>query len=471
VQFTSLAGLVFVAVAALVCRIAPVPHKPTVILIASYVLYCTWDPGMALALLAATTICFAAAWQIDRTRSSGGGGLLGATAGALVLYICFFKIQGLIGSGSSIAVPLGVSYYTFRLISYVVDVYWGKIPAERNAIRFAAYVAFFPHLVAGPIQRAEEFLPQVRPERTDWRPQIWRGATRILLGLFKKLAVADPVSLLVAYGFAHAGEGSSLPSVLALYLFPLQLYMDFSALTDIAIGVGLLLGIESPENFDRPFMAPNISEFWRRWHMSLTGWLRDYVFTPLRMGLRNWGNVGLVASVTINMLLIALWHGFRTSFLVFGLIHSAYLIVDVLSAPYRKRYYKNHKIAATTAAFLGPLLTYHLVAVADVFFRVPTFSAGAQVLGGLASGLGGVPGAIAAATAPPNHHAWVAFPFAVLAVMGDSARRRSLASAAEMEVRWLRWSAYTVTTVLCVFVVLMMLAVRGEVNPFVYENF
>jgi hypothetical protein len=218
-------------------------------------------------------------------------------------------------------------------------------------------------------------------------------------------------------------------------------------------------------------MAPNISEFWRRWHMSLTGWLRDYVFMPTRMALRNWGNAGLVLSLTINMLLIALWHGFRTSFLTFGLIHSAYLIVDVLSAPYRKRYYKKHAIAAKAAAVAGPVFTYHLVAIADVFFRVPTFSAGVQVLTGLASGLADLSDALATAAAPPNHHAWVAFPFAALAIIADAARRRWHGSAAQLDVRWLRWSAYTVTTVLCVFVVLLMLAGRREVNPFVYENF
>ena len=427
---------------------------------------------MALALLAATAVCFVAALQLERLRSSGRGTrLLTAVATALVLYICYFKLRGLTGSGTSAAVPLGISYYTFRLISYVVDVHWGKIPAERDAIRFAAFVAFFPHLVAGPIQRAEEFLPQVRADRAPWTPQLWRGITRILLGLFKKLAVADPLSLLVGYGFAQAGAGTALPSALALYLFPLQLYMDFAALTDIAIGVGLLFGIESPENFDRPFMAPNISEFWRRWHMSLTGWLRDYVFMPMRMALRNWGNAGLVVSLTVNMVLIALWHGFRTSFLVFGLIHSAYLIIDVLSSPYRKRFYRKHAITAKAAAIAGPVLTYHLVAIADVFFRVPTFSAGAQVLIGLGAGFGGLTEALSVATAPPNHHAWAALPFAALAILGDSARRRWRGSAAEIRPRWLRWSACAVIAVSCVFMVLVMVAGRQEASPFLYENF
>lgn len=342
---------------------------------------------MALALAAATAICYLAALRIEQLRSDGRTTwLLIATVGSLVLYICYFKLLGVLASGTSVAVPLGISYYTFRLISYMLDVHWGKIEAERSPVRFAAFVAFFPHLVAGPIQRADEFLPQVRLDRAEWSSQLWRGLARILLGLFKKMAVADPLLLLTSYGFAHAGESSAVPGLLAFYLFPLQLYMDFAALTDIAIGVGLLFGIESPENFDRPFLAPNITEFWRRWHMSLTGWLRDYVFMPLRMALREWGNYGLVLSLTINMMLIALWHGFSSSFLVFGLIHSTYLIVDTLSWPYRKRYYKTHTLAAKVAALVGPVFTYHLVAIANVFFRVPTFSDGAQLLSSLTVG-------------------------------------------------------------------------------------
>ena len=470
-QFTSLAGLLFVALAAIVCRLAPVRLKSLVLVVASYVFYCTWDPSMALALLVASVICYAAALQIEHSRTAGTGSVLvAAVVGALVLYLCWFKLQPLLASRGSVLAPLGISYYTFRLISYVVDVRWGKIRAERDPIRFAAFVAFFPHLVAGPIQRAGEFLPQVAPERSNWTPQVWRGIARILLGLFKKLAVADPLSGLVGYGFGHAGEGSALPSSLALYLFPLQLYMDFAALTDIAIGVGLLLGIESPENFNRPFAAPNISEFWRRWHMSLTNWLRDYVFMPLRMALRDWGNVGLALSLTVNMVLIAIWHGFTTNFVVFGLIQSVYLVVDALTARARKKHYQAHPDLARIAGAIGPVATYHLVAIANVFFLAPTFKAGLHVLGGLGAGLGGVAGSLAAALAPPNHHAWSALPFAVVATLCDRVVRR-WTPGAHIEPRWLRWSGYAVTGVLCGFVLMIMLARGKDANPFLYERF
>jgi alginate O-acetyltransferase complex protein AlgI len=471
-QFTSLAGLTFVVCAAILCRIAPVRLKPTLLLAASYLFYCTWDTWVALDLLLVTTVCYCVALGIQRLRSSSAGtALLAAAVTALILYISFFKIRAVSETAGFIAVPLGVSYYTFRLISYVVDVHWGKIEAERNWIRFAAYVAFFPHLIAGPIQRAEDFLPQVRPERLRWQSQTFRGVTRMLLGLFKKLAIADPLSGLVSFGVAHAGLGTSLPSAMAVYLFPLQLYMDFSALTDIAIGVGLLFGIESPENFNRPFAAANITEFWRRWHMTLTGWLRDYVFVPMQMALRNWRRVGLIFSLTVNMVLVAIWHGFRMSFLVFGLIHSVYVIIDALSAPTRRSLYKRYPAAARIASVVGPVFTYHLVAFAAVFFRAPTLAGGGRILAGLTVGLGDLVGSIADATKPPNHNAWAALSFAVIVLIMESLVERWHGRGAELRPRWLRWSAYAAATVTSIFVLLALLAGGRESSPFVYAQF
>src|SRR4051794_20991182 len=239
---------------------------------------------MAMVLVVLSTCCYWAARIIRAQRARPlAKATVAVVCAALVLYLCYFKARAALSGDASFIIPLGISYYTFRLISYVVDVYWGTIEPERNWVRFAAYVAFFPHMVAGPIQRAEHFLAQVAPYRETWHFEVLPGVYRILLGLLKKLVVADRLAALVDYGFSNAGLNSPVPSALAFYVFPLQLYMDFAALTDIAVGMALLLGVRSPENFDRPFAAPSISDFWRRWHMSLTGWLRDYVFVPVRM--------------------------------------------------------------------------------------------------------------------------------------------------------------------------------------------
>jgi len=423
---------------------------------------------MLAALIGTTIICYFSAITIERHRIDGHStAWLISIVGALILYLCFFKIKGLLGG--SLLVPLGVSYYTFRLISYLIDVHWGKIKAERNFLNFAAYVAFFPHLIAGPIQRADDFLPQIHFKRQLVSPSFFRGITRIMLGLFKKLVVADQLALLTNYGFLHAGESSSVPSMLAFYLFPLQLFMDFAALTDIAIGVGLLFGIESPENFDRPFTAPNISEFWRRWHMSLTGWLRDYVFMPVRMSLRDWGNIGLAFSLTINMMLIAFWHGFRLSFLTFGLIHSFFIIIDVFSLPYRKRYYKNHLIAAQLAAFFGPIFTYHIVALANVFFRASTFSEGYRLLGGLFTGVENFGESLFRVSV--DDRAWISLPLAGLAILGDWGIKRLPASLSLIQRRWIRWAVFVNTSFVCFFILMLLAAGNHESSPFLYENF
>jgi alginate O-acetyltransferase complex protein AlgI len=469
VQFTSLLGLMFIALAATIFHLVPARFKALVLVIASYSFYATVDVGMLPALIIATVTCFYAAITVENRRDGGKGGykVLILSVCLLILYLCFFKIRGLLEN--SILVPLGVSYYTFRLLSYLLDIHWGKIKAERDIVRFAAYVSFFPHLVAGPIQRAEEFFPQISIQGHVASPRIFSGVIRIVNGLFKKLVIADSLALLTSYGFIHAGEDSSLPSILAFYLFPLQLLMDFSALTDMAIGIGLLFGFESPENFDRPFLAPNISEFWRRWHMSLTSWLRDYVFMPTRMAIRNWGNTGLIVALTINMMLIALWHGFRSSFLTFGVIHSIYLIVDVLSLQYRKRYYKKHLLAAGVAALIGPIFTYHLIAIGNVFFRAATFGDGYRLLLGLFSGFENFDSHIAGVAV--DNKAWIAIPLSGLAILGDAWLKRLPPSLHAIRPRWLSWAAGINALIVCLFVLMLLAAGKQEISPFLYENF
>jgi hypothetical protein len=390
---------------------------------------------------------------------------------ALVLYIVAFKIRAMLYPGGSIAIPLGVSYYTFRLLSYLLDVHWGTVPAERSLVPFAAYVAFFPQMMAGPIERASSFLLQLGTSESPWRGRTFEGVARILLGFFKKFVVADNLALIVDYGYQHPGSGSSVPSLLSLYLYPVQLYADFSGLADIAIGIGLLFGLRGPENFDAPFSASSISEYWRRWHMTLTSWLRDYVFMPLRMATRNWGTFGLVVSVVVNMMLIAVWHGFTLGFVAFGLVNATFLVLDVLTSSRRQKLWRRHPHLVKAGTVLGALVTYHIVSLSETFFRAPSFGDAARLLGGLASGLDGVGVALAAVTAPPNHHAWIALPAYVLTEVADAVRRRrGIGLPAELP-RWVQWSAVTCAAIACVFMSLLFLARQTGSNPFVYANF
>ena len=265
-DFTQISFLWFVVLLAAAYRICPARFRVALLVAASYAFYCTWSGTMALLLAGATAATFVAARFIE---SAGGDGrkrgvMLAAVAGLVALLTLFKSAAFLRGIlHHNLLMPLGISYYTFKLISYVVDVYWGKISAEKDLLAFAAYVAFFPQIVAGPIQRSLSFLPQLHKRQPAGLDTAMLGLQRIVLGFFKKLVVADNLALLVnfVYGNMHA---AGTPVLVGYYVYPFQLYADFSGLTDIAIGAALLLGIESPENFNAAFAAPNPTEFWRR---------------------------------------------------------------------------------------------------------------------------------------------------------------------------------------------------------------
>jgi D-alanyl-lipoteichoic acid acyltransferase DltB (MBOAT superfamily) len=214
------------------------------------------------------------------------------------------------------------------------------------------------------------------------------GSSRLVWGLAKKLLVADDLAPTVNYVFSHVHGLHGGALLAGFYLFPLQMYADFSALTDVALGVGMLFGIKGPENFNRPFTASSISDFWRRWHMSLTNWLADYVFTPLRMATRSAGTAGLAVSITINMLAVGLWHGFTWGYFAFGALNAAYLVVDALTTRRRAGLFKARPNLDWPGTWMGQLLTIHLFFIAMVFFRAHAVSDAAWLLSHMWRGLG-----------------------------------------------------------------------------------
>jgi alginate O-acetyltransferase complex protein AlgI len=379
VTFTSFKFLLILPLLVGLYHVLPVRCRVLFLLIVSYGYVCAFSLGAALALAVATVFAFLAGKVAGNHESQQRAYLAFlSTISVLTVYLCFFKLTAVLPLGrfGRLAAPLGLSYYTFKLMSYVIDVYWGKIEPARNFTEFATAIAFFPQMAAGPIQRPHDFLAQLPPTQTA----IWMGLSRLVWGLAKKLIIADHLAPAVNYVFAHT-HGLRGASLLAgFYLFPLQMYADFSALTDIALGMGLLFGIVGPENFNRPFTASSISDFWRRWHMSLTNWLADYVFTPLRMATRAAGTAGLTLSITINMLAVGLWHGFTWGYLVFGAINAAYLVVDVLTARQRGSFFKARPNLDWLGSWMGRLVTLHLFFIAMVFFRAQTVGDAAWVL-------------------------------------------------------------------------------------------
>ncbi len=383
--FTSFDFLAFLAIVAVAYHLCPLRWRAWLLLGSSYAFYCTWSVPFAFLLLAATTFAFVLGKRIGADPEGLPRGYWVA-AGIVLLfmplvllkYVSVLVARGPTGSdagwmtwatASNAIAAVGISYYTFKLVSYVVEVYWQRMEPCSHFVSFASYTAFFPQMLSGPIQRPGDFLQQVQNLRAVDPDMVASGMRLMLFGFFKKLVVADKLGPVVEHAFAHPRHCTGIVLAAASYLFALQLYADFSGLTDIAIGAGRILGFTAPPNFNSPFYADNIQEFWRRWHMTLTGWLTDYVFMPLRMAFRSWGELGLVLSLIINMVAVGVWHGAAWTFVVFGLIQAAYMTASVLTQKRRKRLLQRRPMLRRLHVVLGPLMTFNVVVLSLIIWR------------------------------------------------------------------------------------------------------
>jgi alginate O-acetyltransferase complex protein AlgI len=390
-RLISLEFAAFVAFAAMLFHASPVRLRPALLCFASMLFCALTSIAAALALLIATIIAFRAARSIDNARDERRRRILLASSVAVLLaHLVLIKLMPAFGLQASrsrlpeILAAFGASYYTLKLVGYLIDVFWRRYPAWTDPVNFAAAATFFPLLPAGPIQRPNEF--ELPADDSKLAELATHGLRRILLGLVKKLLVADRLGNLVDYIGGSQPDHANVLWVMA-YLFPLQLYVDFSALTDIAVGVAALFGVRAPENFAFPFFASSIVEFWRRWHMSLTRWLGDYVFTPLRMATRRLGHFGLALSILVNMVLIGMWHAVSFGWLLFGLINAVFLIGDAFTLRLRRHIYKQNPWSARAAAVAGPVLVYHMIAFSLVCFRAQSLPDIAYYFGHLFDGL------------------------------------------------------------------------------------
>lgn len=275
----------------------------------------------------------------------------------------------------NIIMPLGISFFTFRLLSYIIDIYRGKGQPTDDIIAFGTYVAFFPCILSGPIDRPS-FIKQLQVKREFDYDQAVDGCRQILWGLFKKIAVADTCAIYVdqVWGDMVHQNGSTL--VVAAILYSFQMYADFSGYSDMAIGVGRLMGFKITKNFNYPFFALNIADYWRRWHMSLTSWLTDYVFMPLNIKFRDWGNWGMILAIIINMVIVGMWHGANWTFAVFGLYHGLLFVPLILSgAFFKKAKLQTNRLGLPVLKDLGRMvLTFGLVTIGLILFRAPSIS-------------------------------------------------------------------------------------------------
>lgn len=309
--------------------------------VVSCLFYMGWSRVYIVLILGSTVLDYVAGLMIHRADSKRGkrAWLAASLTGNLGLlfafkYHNFFAIElseifaswgwdlviprmeDVLPTGMGYVLPVGISFYTFQTLSYTIDIYRGKLEPTKDFFRFGAFVTFFPQLVAGPIVRASELLPQLAARAKVDVERLSRGLFLIVLGLFKKLAIADFLALsLVDRVFDQPEMYSGAEVVIALYAFTMQLYCDFSGYTDVARGSAMLMGFELPENFDRPYQSTNPAEFWRRWHMTLSRWLRDYLYFPL--GGSRCGPVRAYFNLGLTMFLVGIWHGYWANFEVF----------------------------------------------------------------------------------------------------------------------------------------------------------
>ncbi len=282
-----------------------------------------------------------------------------------------------------ITLPVGISFFTFQALSYVIDIYRRKLSAA-PPLDFAVYLAFFPQLVAGPIVRGTELLPQFKGRRDPRRIDAARAFYLIAIGLAKKVVIADFLaSSLVDAVFASPGRYGSLEILMAVYAYSVQIYADFSAYSDIAIGVALLLGFRFPDNFNAPYTAVSIQDFWRRWHMTLSRWLRDYLYIPL--GGDRGGRWLTRRNLMLTMLLGGLWHGAAWRFVIWGGLHGVWLVWERY-----QRETRTSPVAATPGSrFRRRLVTFHLVSFAWIFFRASSLSTAWEMIRRLFTEWGG----------------------------------------------------------------------------------
>jgi len=337
------------------------------LLLASYFFYGYADWKMLPLLVVATLIFYYLGKAIAgaKTERQAKGWLwvgIGLAIGTLV----YFKYLGVFFSAfAGIAIPLGLSFFTFKNLSYIIDIYRSKTQPTDDIIAFGTYVAFFPCLLAGPIDRPA-FISQLQAKREFDYNQAIDGCRQILWGAFKKLVVADTCAVYVNSAWADVAQAHGSTLALAAILYACQLYADFSGYTDMAIGLGRLLGLRVTVNFKTPFLAYNIADFWRRWHISLTSWLTDYVFMPLNIKFRNMGKWGIALAAFINMLLVGLWHGANMTYLAFGVYHGLLFCLLVLMGKDRVP-----KHATWYNRVLHVVMTGLLCVIGWIIFRAP----------------------------------------------------------------------------------------------------
>ncbi len=395
--FNSLEFLIFFPVVTLLYFAFPHRVRYIWLLIASYFFYMCWNPKYALLMAFSTVSTYAAGVLIEKSKRTLTKKLwVGLSFSVNIAILFFFKyfdfaidnINALLSAGGfelvnpafDVILPVGISFYTFQALGYTVDVYRGDIESEKNILRYALFVSFFPQLVAGPIERSGNLIKQLRERHYFNTKNVANGMMLMLWGFFEKLVIADRAAYVVDTVYNNYTAYSGLSLVLATVLFAFQIYCDFASYSDIARGAAQVMGFNLMKNFNTPYFAKSVSEFWRRWHISLSTWFRDYLYIPL--GGNRKGRARKYFNLMVVFLLSGLWHGASWNFVIWGGLNGIYQIAGDATKGIRLKL--SQKMGLDREVFSNKLLkvivTFALINFSWIFFRAESFTAAISII-------------------------------------------------------------------------------------------
>ena len=375
----------FFPVVALLVLFGPPRSKLLVLFFASCIFYMAFAPAYIVLVFITIGVDYYAALGIERSTGRARKGFLALGVIVPLLSLGFFKywqflfenyvaLTGWLGWATpdfflQVLLPIGISFYTFQTLSYLIEVYHGRQKAERNLLVFSTFILFFPQLVAGPIERPQHLLPQFHKNPSFDFDRITSGLRRMALGFFKKLVVADQLALYVNDVYASPEQYNGTQLTLATVFFAYQIYCDFSGYSDIAVGAARIMGFDLMQNFRAPYHSASVGEFWQRWHISLSTWFRDYVYIPLggnRSGMTRW-----IVAILITFGVSGLWHGANWTFVLWGILNGLYLLVGTVTKKVRDRSWKAiaPRGSPKIRRGVGIVTTFLLTCVAWTFFR------------------------------------------------------------------------------------------------------
>lgn len=415
--FNSFHYLLFFPLVVTLYFLIPQKAKNLWLLAASYYFYMSWNPKYALLMALSTFLTYLSGLLIgrenailDRKQEDYHGKSLEVWRKKLWVFLCmlanlsilfFFKYFAfflanvnrvlsafdmmLVSPTFDVVLPVGISFYTFQALSYTMDVYRGEIYVEKNFVQYALFVSFFPQLVAGPIERSKNLLIQVNQIHKFDFERVRDGLIVVMWGLFLKLVVADRAAILVNTVYNNYQDYAGFELVLATVAFGIQIYCDFASYSIIAIGSAKVLGFCLMQNFKEPYFSRSITEFWRRWHISLSTWFRDYMYVPL--GGNRKGNARKYLNIMIVFLTSGLWHGANWTFVIWGFLHGAFQVIGQMTKPWKERITDKLGIRRDRASYqLGQMImTFGLVNFAWIFFRAPSLTAARGIITGIFS--------------------------------------------------------------------------------------